>query len=92
MSDAALQRDVLRDALAGVEAGLAETLAEQIGRTSAAMQALRNAAVRALSYDIMLRIGNAGGEALIMAVADDPVAGSRGLLDKVGDTLEETSP
>lgn len=89
MSDAALQRVVLQDALAEADARLAETLADQSGRTFAATQALCDAAVRVLCFEMMLRLDNTGGDSMIMAVADDLVARSRGLLNKVGVTPPE---
>ncbi len=72
-----LQGPSLREVVAEADPALAETLGTQLTQTLTATQALRDAQTAGMSYDTMLQVGNAEGEAKIMKVVDDLVAQAR---------------
>ena len=69
----------LRDAVAEADPALAATLTGQIARTMDAADALITAKLMGMSYDMMLQVGNAQGEAMITALLDGLVAQSRSI-------------
>ncbi|HPE26419.1 MAG: peptidase [Rhodobacteraceae bacterium] len=69
----------LKDALAEADGALAQTLADEIGQSLAAADALRTLASEGKSYDMLLQVGNAEGETAINAVVDALVTQSRSI-------------
>ncbi|MCT8328163.1 imelysin family protein [Albidovulum sediminis] len=69
----------LKDALAAADPALAGALGGEIGQSLAAADALRTLADEGQSYDMLLQVGNAGGEAAITALVEALVAQSRSI-------------
>jgi putative iron-regulated protein len=72
-----LQGPALREVVAEADPALAETLGAELAQTLTATQALRDAQAAGMSYDMMLQVGNAEGEAKIMALVEDLVTQAR---------------
>jgi putative iron-regulated protein len=87
----------LQNIVAEKDPALAKALDTELNTTLASTQALRDAAAAGMSYDMMLQVGNAKGEAMITAVVDNLVAQSRSVerissvLDLSGVVLEGDS-
>jgi putative iron-regulated protein len=87
----------LQNIVAEKDPVLAKALDAELNTTLASTQALRDAAAAGMSYDMMLQVGNAKGEAMITAVVDNLVAQSRSVerissvLDLSGVVLEGDS-
>jgi putative iron-regulated protein len=69
----------LSGALAEADPALAAALAGGIGQSLSAADALRGLAQQGQSYDMLLQVGNTGGEAAITALVEALVAQSRSI-------------
>ncbi len=69
----------LSGALAEADPALAAALADGIGQSLIAADALRGMAAEGQSYDMLLQVGNTGGEAAITALVEALVAQARSI-------------